>query len=71
MARQSKRSDRPVEVTVVHSPDDGGYYAEGWHKPTGRTLYTTRVYTDPATARADCEGYLGLAFQPIRQPQFN
>jgi hypothetical protein len=33
-----------VRVEAVYSHDDGGWYAEVWEAPTGKTLHTTALY---------------------------
>jgi hypothetical protein len=38
-------------VDVVHSPDDGGWYAEVYNH-TGKTLHTTGVYPRSSQAEA-------------------
>jgi hypothetical protein len=39
------------KIDVIHSPDDGGYYADVWEAATGKDAHQTVVFGTPEDAR--------------------
>lgn len=47
------------QIHTVHSPDDGGYYAEIYERDTGKTIYTTeKTFSSERNARIAAQYWL-------------